>query len=74
MQGSQTWFKNTFSNNVPDAGMYNTLEFETLLHLPDLGASNGWLDAWEVRHNVTFRDVYVVEKLCTLGLQVTRQL
>eukprot|EP00794_Sanderia_malayensis_P019313 gene19313-biopygen16194 len=62
------WFQNTRANNVPVSGVIlknKALEFATSLHLPDFRASDGWLDRWKARHNVTFRYVSGEEKSCT---------
>eukprot|EP00794_Sanderia_malayensis_P001774 gene1774-biopygen1618 len=62
------WFQNTRANNVPVSGVIlknKGLEFATSLHLPDFRASDGWLDRWKARHNVTFRYVSGEEKSCT---------
>ena len=63
-----SWFHNTRANNVPVSGVVlreKALQFAKSLHLDDLRASDGWLDRWKSRHNVTFREVPGEEKSCT---------
>ena len=63
-----TWFHNTRANNVPVSGVVlkeKALQFAKSLHLDDFRASDGWLDRWKSRHNVTLKEVYGEEKSCT---------
>ena len=63
-----TWFHNTRANNVPVSGVVlkeKALQFAKSLHLDNFRASDGWLDRWKCRHNVTFREVSGEEKSCT---------
>ena len=63
-----TSFHNTRANNVPVSGVVlkeKVLQFAKSLHLDDFRASDGWLDKWKSRHNVTFREVSGEEKSCT---------
>ena len=63
-----TWFHNTRANNVPVSSVVlkeKALQFAESLHLDDFRASDGWLDRWKSRHNVTFREVSREEKSCT---------
>ena len=63
-----TWFHNTRANNVPVSGVVlkeKALQFAKSLHLDDFRASDGWLDRWKSKHNVTFREVSGEEKSCT---------
>ena len=63
-----TWFHNTRANNVPVSGVVlkeKALQFAKSLHLDDFRASEGWLDRWKSRHNVTFGEVSGEEKSCT---------
>ena len=55
-----TWFKNVRSNNIPVNGIINkekALSLAKNLELTDFRASDGWLDKWKQRHNVTFKAV-----------------
>ena len=63
-----TWYHNTRSNSVPVSGVVlkeKALQFAKSLHLDDFRASDGWLNRWKSRHNVTFREVSGEEKSCT---------
>ena len=63
-----TWFHNTRAKNGPVSGVVlkeKALQFAKSLHLDDFRASDGWLDRWKSRHNVTFREVSREEKSCT---------
>ena len=63
-----TWFHNTRANNVPVSGVVlkgKALQFTKSLHLNDFRASDGWLDRWKSRHNITSGEVSGEEKLCT---------
>ena len=63
-----SWFHNTRVNNVPVSGVVlkdKALQFAKSLHLDDFRASDGWLDRWKSRYNVTFREVPEEEKSCT---------
>ena len=63
-----TLFHNTRANNVPVSGVVlkvKVLQFAKSLHLDDSRASDGWLDRWKSRHNVTLREVSGEEKSCT---------
>ena len=53
-----TWFKNVRSNNIPVNGIIikeKALSLAKSLELTDFRASDGWLDKWKQRHNVTFK-------------------
>ena len=55
-----TWFKNVRSNNIPVNGIIikeKGLRLAKSLELKDFRASDGWLDKWKQRHNVTFKAV-----------------
>ena len=55
-----TWFKNVRSNNIPVNGIIikeKALSLAKSLELTDFRASDGWLDIWKQRHNVTFKAV-----------------
>ena len=55
-----TWFKNVRSNNIPANGIIikeKALSLAKSLELTDFRASDGWLDKWKQRHNVTFKAV-----------------
>ena len=55
-----TWFKNVRSNNIPVNGIIikeKALSLAKSLELTDFRASDGWLDKWKQRHNVTFKAV-----------------
>ena len=72
-----TWFHNTHANNVPVSGVVlkeKALQFAKSLHLDDFRASDGWLDRWKSRHNVTFREVSGQQKSCTPGKRLICQL
>ena len=63
-----TWFHNTRANNVPASGVVlkeKALQFAKSLYLDDFRASDGWLDRWKSRHNVTSREASGEEKSCT---------
>ena len=63
-----TWFHKTRANNVPVSGVAlkeKALQFAKALHLDDFRASDGWLDRWKSRYNVTFKEVSGEEKSCT---------
>ena len=54
-----TWFKNVCSNNIPVNGSIireTALGLAKILELTDIRASDGWLDKWKQRHNVTFKE------------------
>ena len=55
-----TWFKNVRSNNIPVNGIIikeKALSLAKSLELTDFQASDGWLDKWKQRHDVTFKAV-----------------
>ena len=55
-----TWFKNVRSNNILVNGIIikeKALSLAKSLELTDFRASNGWLDKWKQRRNVTFKAV-----------------
>ena len=55
-----TWFKNVRSNNSPVNGIIikeKALSLAKSLELTDFRASDGWLDKWKQRYNVTFKAV-----------------
>ena len=55
-----TWFKNVRPNNIPVNGIIikeKALSLAKSLELTDFRASDGWLDKWKQRHNVTFKAV-----------------
>ena len=55
-----TWFNYTLANNVPVSGVVlkeTALQFAKCSNLDDFRASDGWLDRWKSRHNVTFGEV-----------------
>ena len=63
-----TWFKNARSNNIPDNGVIikeKALSPAKSLELTDFRASDGWLDKWKQRQNVTFKAVSGEEKAVT---------
>ena len=63
-----TWFKNTCSNNIPANGIFNkeqALSLARSLELTGFRASDGWLDKWKQRHNVTFKAVSGEENVVT---------
>ena len=54
------WFKNARSNNIPVSGNIikeKAISLSKSLDLADFKASEGWLDKWKQRHNVTFKTV-----------------
>ena len=54
------WFQNIRANNVLVSSVVlkeKALQFAKSLHLDYFRASDGWLDRWKSRHNVTFREV-----------------
>ena len=63
-----TWFKNARSNNVPVNGIIikgKALSLEKSLELTNFRASDGWLDKWKRKHNVTFKAVSGEENALT---------
>ena len=55
-----TWLKNAHSNNIPVTGIIikeKALSLAKSLELTDFQASDGWLDKWKQRYNVTFKTV-----------------
>ena len=55
-----TWFKSVRSNNIPVNGIITkekALSLAKSLELTHFRASDGWLDKWKERHNVTFKAV-----------------
>ena len=63
-----TWFKNVRSNKIPVNGSITrekALGLAKSLELTDIQASNGWLDKWKQRHNVTFKAVSREENAVT---------
>ena len=63
-----TWFKNVRSNNIPVNGSIireKALGLAKILELTDIRASDGWLDKWKQRHNVTFKAVSGEENAVT---------
>ena len=55
-----TWFKNAHSNNIPVNGIIikeKALSLAKNLKLTDFRASDGCLDKWKQKHNVTFKAV-----------------
>ena len=54
------WFKNARSNNIPVSGNIikeKAISLSKSLDLADFKASEGCLDKWKQRHNVTFKTV-----------------
>ena len=63
-----TWFKNVRSNKIPVNGSITrekALGLAKSLELTDIQASDGWLDKWKQRHNVTFKAVSREENAVT---------
>ena len=63
-----TWFKNARSNNIPVNEIIikeKALSLAKSLELTDFRASDGWLDKWKQRHNVTFKTVLGEENAVT---------
>ena len=63
-----TWFKTARSNNIPVNGIIikeKALSLARSLELTDFRASDGWLDKWKQRHNVTFKAVSGEENAAT---------
>ena len=62
------WFKNARSNNIPVNGIIikeKALSLAKSLELTDLRASDGWLNKWKERHNVTFKTLSGKENAVT---------
>ena len=54
------WFKTVRDRNLPVSGPMLTTkaeEFATRLDHPDFKCSNGWLDRFKERHNITFKKI-----------------
>ena len=52
------WFSAARANNIPVSGpilQQKALHVAELLHFSDFKASNGWLEAFRKRHNISFR-------------------
>ena len=63
-----TWFKDAPSNNIPVNGIIikkKAMSLGKSLELTDFLASDGWLDKWKQRHNVTFKAVSEEENAVT---------
>ena len=62
------WFRNARENNIQIAGALVQEISRGLaqnLGLTDFKASDGWLEKWKLRHNVTFKSVAGEENACT---------
>ena len=56
------------SNNIPVSGLVlqeKATDFAKTLGIADFKASNGWIDRWKTRNNVTFKTVSGEAKSCT---------
>ena len=62
------WFRNARANNIPVAGALVQEKARSLaqnLDLTDFNASDGGLEKWKLRHNVTFKSVAGEKNACT---------
>lgn len=62
------WFMSARSNNIPVSGLVlqeKASDLAKTLGIDDFKASNGWVDRWKARNNVTFKIVSGEAKSCT---------
>ena len=55
-------------NSIPVSGLViqeKAIDFEKMLGIADFKASNGWVDRWKSRNNVSFKIVSSEAKSCT---------
>ena len=67
-KGVYKWFLSAREQNVPVNGIIlkdKAVFFAKELNIKDFQASNGWLERWKTRNNISFKTVAGEAKSCT---------